>query len=406
MKGTKRIIAVFLLLTLIFTVGVPVSAEKQDDTINFTVTGTVNYDYAFEVLEILNELRISLGKEPLKMDYTLMNDAMLRAAETGILFSHTRPIGEKCFTAITEAYFSAAENIAAGQTSPTAVMNSWKNSSGHYNNMVSDVYETVGIGCFKSSNGCWCWVQLFNSNSANEKTVQGSEERTFNIEAKKENLGMDLRITKIPCGLKKGDTFSFEFENVNTEFSYVKQKVDSTSLIFVSSDENVLELSADGTATVKGSGVADITVTDKNGGVFFSAQYDSCHIYNDCCETECVFCGYARTAPHSVLPAPCDQEKVCSLCGITVSGGDKHKFSGAGDAFCNICNEERTLIYVKGDADGDQKVTTTDLATLKLYLAQIAELEEVSKKLCDLDGDKNVNTVDLAMLKLKLAGIE
>lgn len=56
---------------------------------------------------------------------------------------------------------------------------------------------------------------------------------------------------------------------------------------------------------------------------------------------------------------------------------------------------------VSGDVDGDGNVTTTDLATLKLYLAGAGA--QVTQG-ADLDGNGEINTTDLANLKLKLAG--
>ena len=60
---------------------------------------------------------------------------------------------------------------------------------------------------------------------------------------------------------------------------------------------------------------------------------------------------------------------------------------------------------VKGDVNGDEKVDTTDLATLKLYLAGLTKESEIIKYGADLNSDGKVDTTDLASLKLKLAGL-
>ena len=54
-----------------------------------------------------------------------------------------------------------------------------------------------------------------------------------------------------------------------------------------------------------------------------------------------------------------------------------------------------------GDADGDGAVNTSDLATLKLYLAGTAT--QITN-LVDFNNDSNIDTTDLASLKLYLAG--
>ena len=52
------------------------AAEPQD------VYGTARYDYAFQVLEIVNKERALEGAAPLTMDKDLLSAAMLRSAET------------------------------------------------------------------------------------------------------------------------------------------------------------------------------------------------------------------------------------------------------------------------------------------------------------------------------------
>ncbi len=59
------------------------------------------------------------------------------------------------------SYRSAGENIARGQSTPEAVMNSWMNSAGHRENILSTSYTSIGIGCAADSSGRLCWVQLF-----------------------------------------------------------------------------------------------------------------------------------------------------------------------------------------------------------------------------------------------------
>jgi uncharacterized protein YkwD len=50
------------------------------------------------------------------------------------------------------------ENIAAGQTTPEIVMNSWINSPGHHDNMISANYNEVGVGFYSN-----IWVQDYGA---------------------------------------------------------------------------------------------------------------------------------------------------------------------------------------------------------------------------------------------------
>ena len=61
------------------------------------------------------------------------------------------------------------------------------------------------------------------------------------------------------------------------------------------------------------------------------------------------------------------------------------------------------ITVTSGDLNGDGEVNTTDLATMKLFLAGVGEADEAA---ADLNGDGEVNTTDLAEMKLRLAGVK
>ncbi len=112
-----------------------------------------------EVLKYVNEYRKEVGASPLKLDTSLVNSANVRSMEQAYTnkMSHTRPDGTDCFTVNEKAY---AENVAYGYSTPKAVSEGWKNSSGHYANMVNKGYKTIGIGVY-NLNGTYYWTQLF-----------------------------------------------------------------------------------------------------------------------------------------------------------------------------------------------------------------------------------------------------
>ncbi|MDD6328777.1 MAG: leucine-rich repeat protein [Lachnospiraceae bacterium] len=127
---------------------------------NINIDVMQRYDYAFDVLELVNQKRQENGLQALTMDTDLLDAAMLRAAEITMLFSHTRPDSSICFTACQDKMI--AENIAYGQTSPEGVMESWMNSEGHKDNILNSNYYTIGIGCIEM-NGVLYWVQCFGT---------------------------------------------------------------------------------------------------------------------------------------------------------------------------------------------------------------------------------------------------
>lgn len=123
------------------------------------------YDYAFEVLRLVNQQRAAAGAAPLVMDQRLLDAAMkVRAPEVGLLYSHTRPDGSSCFTAASTSALGtyAGENIALGHSNPAAVVEAWMKSEGHQKNILNPNYTAIGIGCV-TMGSYPCWVQLFSN---------------------------------------------------------------------------------------------------------------------------------------------------------------------------------------------------------------------------------------------------
>ena len=48
-----------------------------------------------------------------------------------------------------------------GQRTPQEVMNSWMNSPGHRSNILSSVYNQIGVGVARDSKGVYYWTQQF-----------------------------------------------------------------------------------------------------------------------------------------------------------------------------------------------------------------------------------------------------
>ena len=134
----------------------------------FKAAGVAASDtYQFQVLDLVNEERLSRNIPPLKVSEQAQQAAQIRAGEIYTLFSHTRPNGTSCLTVldeyVTDGYMSAGENIAAGQSSPQEVVEDWMNSPGHRANILDESYTALGVGYYYNSSGLYCsyWVQLF-----------------------------------------------------------------------------------------------------------------------------------------------------------------------------------------------------------------------------------------------------
>lgn len=131
-------------------------------------SGNENNDdsYARQVIDLVNQERAKEGLSALKYDENVAKAALVRAKETEVSFSHTRPNGSSFSTALTEngvTYRGAGENIAYGQKSPEEVMKGWMNSPGHRSNIMNKNFTSIGVGYYVNSNGVKYWTQLFTN---------------------------------------------------------------------------------------------------------------------------------------------------------------------------------------------------------------------------------------------------
>lgn len=119
--------------------------------------------FAMRVLELVNEERTSRGIAPLRWSTALQDPANLRAHEITEYFSHTRPNGRDCFSVFPHSNGYKAENIAAGQSTPEEVMDTWMHSSGHRKNILNPRLTEMAVGYCYDDNTDYGhhWVQLF-----------------------------------------------------------------------------------------------------------------------------------------------------------------------------------------------------------------------------------------------------
>lgn len=140
--------------------------EYDSITINNIQNENTYTDLINEVYEITNNYRSLVGVPSLTLDSSLVEAANIRAKELSDSFSHTRPNGSSCFTVLSElgiSYGTAGENIAAGYSSSQSVMEGWRSSSGHYQNIISSKFKKIGIGV-NIINNQYYWVQLLGTN--------------------------------------------------------------------------------------------------------------------------------------------------------------------------------------------------------------------------------------------------
>lgn len=131
-----------------------------------------------EVLLLVNEYRAAgancdsqgqfAATQPLAMDAILRCSSRLHSLDMfeRDYFDHTNPDGEDPFDRMEDAGFSGSymgENIAWGQSSPTAVMEAWIDSDGHCANVMNPNFTLLGVGYYPGSDnwrdGQHFWTQ-------------------------------------------------------------------------------------------------------------------------------------------------------------------------------------------------------------------------------------------------------
>ena len=120
--------------------------------------------YAAKVVELVNAERAKAGLQPVKANSRMMGAAEVRAKEIERSFSHTRPDGSGFSTVLTQngvSFRGSGENIAYGQPTPEAVMETWMNSAGHRGNILNGQFTDIGVGYYENGSGVGYWVQVF-----------------------------------------------------------------------------------------------------------------------------------------------------------------------------------------------------------------------------------------------------
>lgn len=123
------------------------------------------------VVNNVNTYRKEVEVNDIILDDDLSLAATIRAMEMGysakekLDISHTRPNGTAYFTVLQELNIPnsiSGENIAAGYGNADSVSKGWRDSSGHYANMINSDFRKIGVGMFEFS-GTKYWVQLFSN---------------------------------------------------------------------------------------------------------------------------------------------------------------------------------------------------------------------------------------------------
>ena len=119
----------------------------------------------WEVVRQTNLQRFKQGRHLLAVASPVQDGARIRVDEICERYSHTRPDGRACNTAITPSFMInkiAGENIQARAESPSKAVENWMGSKGHKANILGN-YCYIGVGR-RANVAETSWVQLFVGN--------------------------------------------------------------------------------------------------------------------------------------------------------------------------------------------------------------------------------------------------
>ncbi|WP_298550301.1 CAP domain-containing protein [uncultured Algibacter sp.] len=138
------------------------SCSKDDTTNEDDIEKEERLTVADEILQIVNDHRLSIGENTLEIN-TLATNLANEHTEYMIAqndISHD-DFNQRSDRLIDEENASrTGENVAYGQRSASAVMEAWLNSSGHRKNIERD-FTHIGIGVIKNDAGVYYFTQIF-----------------------------------------------------------------------------------------------------------------------------------------------------------------------------------------------------------------------------------------------------
>lgn len=252
-----------LLLLLLLAPGniVRVQAASDQTAVQLKLSqGIRRYDYAYQVLDLVNQERAKKNRNPVTMDKNLLECAMTRAEELTVYASHIRPNGSICFSAF--PYFEdPSENLAINQGTPEEVMESWIESSGHYTNIMNSKNVSAGIGCY-SQNGHLYWIQCFSSHAA-EACTQPANQNVSPV------LSVLPRLVNIHFNVSSPVKFTEEQKTLTiyatcNGFSYMSSSLDPSSFTWSTGDPSVATVDQSGVIRLKSKGNTTVTATLKS----------------------------------------------------------------------------------------------------------------------------------------------
>ena len=129
----------------------PAVVIEQNNAAQTMVTAQALDGLADELLKLINQKRAATGLSALSYSADLQASADIRAKESVQNFSHRRPDGRGCETAVTVDYYVTGENliqVTSEFATAAIMMDTWMNSPSHRNNILLSSFTQMAVGIY------------------------------------------------------------------------------------------------------------------------------------------------------------------------------------------------------------------------------------------------------------------
>ncbi|MCR4711256.1 MAG: cell wall-binding repeat-containing protein [Clostridia bacterium] len=240
--------------------------------------GNLDQNEAYRILPLVNQARARVGAGSLTWDRDLETVAILRAFELCVQWSHDRPNGGTCFSAIPQSYSQnyAAENIAYSYGSESAEQANaqWTASSGHYANMINTNVTRFAAAYVRDKTGKSFWVEVFSNHSGGSTSGSGISGMTGQVvPLRKAHTGGEIKAeTDNPATMQPGETLDLGSSIYVSISNWDDIYLMPGRLSWSSSNTGVAMVDSYGRVTAQSPGQAVITA-QVPGGIFTKATF-------------------------------------------------------------------------------------------------------------------------------------
>ena len=274
MKIKTRIISIMMIMLMLIS-GMSFGSYAAS-TGKGTVYVTVTQDYANaqKVLKLVNKQRAKRHLRKLKLDKSLTNSAVQRAAEITMVIPntspHRRPDGRAAKTVNKRA---TRENCAEGTFgSASAVVSTWMHSKPHKATLLLKSAKSVGIAYVTNPGDPYCGYYVLIVSNKKAKKIEKSKSK---VSSTKAVVALSKYLNKkyfFPEDAGNRTTLNVgQKTQIKTYYSgpqsmdFTAPEVNPGSFTWTSSNNSVATVNASGTVTAVSPGTVTINAKLKNG---------------------------------------------------------------------------------------------------------------------------------------------